>query len=895
MIRIPAKRTTNRRMTTTYQDRPRAIEWNSTVARMRLMSRDLTAEPQSMFDSIKEPLPPGVERYRSSLSEELYKAATWDTSIDLSRFGDHRDTFAIFGLRHLQSRRIGLPDVFFERLLCHINFETYLAVRLCCRCWSEAITRVRPISTPSVSRMPVELLEKIYAHLDPVDFNAARHVCRTWMISSLEERLLLTMLSRGGWFRAAEADTDIRKEHGERRTSQRINDEWLLSKRLATECSLLPSWTGNGFPQGRYPEPKCLSITSRVDFSELSNGHSLNSLGSCEHGTALQFTVSVCQRFLLASEGCLIYVYALNDRMSATHPYGGYLCGITTIVCPHRVLAVSMDTTSRRLAVAALLENRMGIVCDISDSKASLGKQSTSKTLAGAFRGSRDKIHYSRSSNDHVMFEASNPHGFTSFQIANDRATSRAIAEATLPDIYGARKTPKSWTIDDPLLYPIEAPGFSRDYDFPKSHMPVATGPRSIYRNLCSSDDPPRSVAICPQRRCVAFGSAAGIELHWIDALTGQDLNRWFPLTAPSDFLYFLPPRPGVDSAKKLRLISSAAHPKEREGFRGKFFPQSDGDAAAYHGMAWDEDFEGTGFGGSAWRGSGWCDHYHAVSVSDGWNILFTDPDSGILCLGSDIPPGTRATKLSRRFTFTGPHDRDGNMLVARVYRCATELRWGARVIVGYGEALWLFVVASDIFFPSKVGEINGIDAQGPRNIEGIEIGKVPALIDVSIDASGGDITVWGFAADSMAYVWQIRAGDESRQMQTIARDGAILPLLDIDGDTSMPDAPSAAVHFDGSFPMVATALDWPQDCTMDEDGDVSMADAPEDEGYQSEFEVAGGQFAIHAPPLWGRWSEDNADWVPDYLGQRGSDIEDEGVGIDVMELSRIDVEVMGS
>lgn len=94
--------------------------------------------------------------------------------------------------------------------------------------------------------------------------------------------------------------------------------------------------------------------------------------------------------------------------------------------------------------------------------------------------------------------------------------------------------------------------------------MRIETGPRSLYRNVCSDDDPPRSVAICPQRRCVAFGCSSGVELHWVDALTGQDLSRWFPLTAPSDFLFFLPPRKRVDSAKKLRLISSAARPSER-------------------------------------------------------------------------------------------------------------------------------------------------------------------------------------------------------------------------------------------------------------------------------------------------------------------------------------------
>jgi hypothetical protein len=74
--------------------------------------------------------------------------------------------------------------------------------------------------------------------------------------------------------------------------------------------------------------------------------------------------------------------------------------------------------------------------------------------------------------------------------------------------------------------------------------VPIESGTSTFYRHLCSEDDPPRSVSICPQRRCVAFGCSAGIELHWIDALTGQSLSRWFPLTAPSDYLYLYVPTP---------------------------------------------------------------------------------------------------------------------------------------------------------------------------------------------------------------------------------------------------------------------------------------------------------------------------------------------------------------
>lgn len=67
-------------------------------------------------------------------------------------------------------------------------------------------------------------------------------------------------------------------------------------------------------------------------------------------------------------------------------------------------------------------------------------------------------------------------------------------------------------------------------------------------------------------------GCSAGIELHWIDALTGRNMSRWFPLTATSDYLRFLAPHPDFESAKKLRLISSAAHPSNKPVTFRKFF-----------------------------------------------------------------------------------------------------------------------------------------------------------------------------------------------------------------------------------------------------------------------------------------------------------------------------------
>lgn len=748
----------------------------------------------------------------------------------------------------------------------------------------------------AVCPFPAEILEKIYGYLDPVDFNAARHTCRAWMIASLEGTLLELMLGRGGWQGAANADNSWQVDLDQQSGAKPVDGEWVLSKRLATECSLRPDWTGNGLPKDESDDnrirPTSLHIASTTDFSELGNGY--GQAGEAQNGSAFHCTVSACNRFVLVTESCVIYIYSIQDIARVVHRPGGHLSPLTSVICPHRILAVSMDTTAQRFAVAALLEGRVGIVCDLLNGTAGPGIISSPRALPTGIRDSRGPMYSPWSSSEHVMTELRSPHDYAVFQLANDRATALAIAEATLPEVHAARATRQLWTIEDPLCTPSTTSQSSHGHDTPMGatgHMPVANGARSIYRNLCSAEDPPRCVAICPQRRCVAFGCAAGIELHWSDALTGQELNRWFPLTAPSDFLYFLPPRPGVDSAKKLRLISSAGHPKLKEALHGRFFPTSVNGRTRHQSMTWDETLPGGELADGPWRGIGWCNHVRAVPVSDGWNILFTDPEEGDLCLGSDAPLGTRATKLMRRFIFAGPRDDEGKIILPNVYTSGGELKWGVRIVVGYGEALWLFVVPPDVYSTNKGGENeeplepNMVDRVEPISIRGVEIGRVPALIDVSVDASGGDLTIWAFAADGTAYVWQMGGRSVKEEQRKVLRDGRVCLRQD--------DLPDAAVHFDGnvSTPLLPQ-LTHEQDRVIDQDGDVAMRDIDEDEGYSSEFDAAGGAFAIHAPPLWGRWSEEDADWVPDYLGRRGGAIEDEGVGVDLLEMSRMEVEV---
>jgi hypothetical protein len=265
----------------------------------------------------------------------------------------------------------------------------------------------------------------------------------------------------------------------------------------------------------------------------------------------------------------------------------------------------------------------------------------------------------------------------------------------------------------------------------------IETRATAIYTDIGTVDDQPRSVAICPNRKCVAFGCRMGIELHWVDAVTGGDLSRWFPLAAPSDFLYFLPPRAGIDSRKKLRLISSAAGPVAPQLIRSdstpakwKYWPTP----AAYGrrksltrlffgrlpfpspagSLENAPDSERTP-GGDEVQGvlrTVDCDHFHAVPVSDGYHLVFTDPASGLLCLGSDAPLGG-PTKLIRKIVFIPPDYEAARKPAPLRYAVGKILDWGLRVVAAYDNGqIVLFSVPSDVFksFRDRSGKTDAWD-----------------------------------------------------------------------------------------------------------------------------------------------------------------------------------------
>lgn len=524
-------------------------------------------------------------------------------------------------------------------------------------------------------------------------------------MASLHKILLAQMLKRGGWWSSAEDELkSMQRSSASNIQAANTSEEWLMSCMLARECSLSSGWTGNGLDEPNSRNP--LVEASLTDFTDLSNGFSD---GPDHSGSGLVFCTSICGRVLLVARETLIFVYELK---------GSSLQPLSSVICPRRVLAMSMDISTGRNAVAALLEGRMGMVCELRHGRplgkkdsydqcvktqASFNKTATRTAILTC--GDTDyetETHWIAHSvfptDSHAGPSRSHQQESISFDSVEIRADGGMI---TLEEVDNETMRDDNWIDHTWNLNLRSEPEASRAST--ASHnlrecsgqIPIESGSSTFYHHLCADEDPPRSVAICPQRQCVAFGCSAGIELHWIDAPTGQSLSRWFPLTAPSDYLYFLPPRPGVESAKKLRLISSAAHPTDRPALTRKFHVPRPTLSAFWASFGMDTT------GGRPGRHS--SDHFRAVPLSDGHHVLFLDPAQGNLYLGCDAPFGSE-TKLLRKMLLVPP-DRTSH--IPQLYTAAEDLTWGPRVVASYNGVIVLYSIPPDMFHLSRAEQMS--------------------------------------------------------------------------------------------------------------------------------------------------------------------------------------------
>ncbi|UKZ79844.1 hypothetical protein TrVFT333_007607 [Trichoderma virens FT-333] len=595
---------------------------------------------------------------------------------------------------------------------------------------------------PASMRLPNELLQQIYRKLSPVDFNSARH---------------------GGWWSSMLAILSPMRTV----PASNLSREDIMSKWIARECNLL-NWQKSAFVE-----------VGHTDFSAIVPGSVPGDLRG-----AMSFTVSLCGKFLMAVYGRVVYIYELNhvcfpERLLWALPFRrrqgmplGLLRPVTRVLCPRRVISCSMDTSAERYSAAFLMEGRVGMVCDITTERTGTSSSASTPQTEAPATGSGSGVS-----------SASASSSFSVQCVCNQHLSS-------LP-------------------------------------VPPEEGPRSVYRNICHPDDPPRSVAICPQRKCVAFGCSARIELHWVDAMTGQDLSRWFPLTSPSDFLYFLPPRRGVDTPRKLRLISSAAglgNPMELldgiiHGFSTSLL--GSGSTATVscfdtdpwymrHGRRSSRDADAVNNESLLSRNvpqdsplrrlvAASADHFRAVPLSDGHHILFTDPRTGSLCLGTDAPVGS-LTRLLRKVWFRPPSQTYSPMPL--LYIAGSDTRHGVRVVATFAARPQNEVIALDergfsgasaatlngtdsnqqliVFYtvpPDVFHDIRRIDAEarspGYRPLKAAEIGL----------NSSPDLIIWAFAAGGWAKTWALDTGRNEPLIASAAqRDGSVRQV-DIDDD----------------------------------------------------------------------------------------------------------------
>jgi hypothetical protein len=732
-------------------------------------------------------------------------------SIPSSLLARHRDTFARISYKRRPA--LPLPKAVFRRLLQYLTFDEYKALRLTSRAWLPSLPLPH---LPASYRIPSEILQEVYNSLSPIDFDAARHTCKSWFVASLDRRLLVTMSRRAGCYGSIQADLHLRQDHyDEKRQSLTgrmwanhddteiddchqpemdhvVSEEWVYSKRLAIESMLSPDWRGISLKHNsENPTDASARMTSigSVGISLVSQPHSRPiDAPSAISGNA--YTVSGCSKFVLITSGRVVFVCELLRRKPGIQP-------LTRIVCPRKVLRVSMDTSSKRYAVAMLLEGRVGMCCNLTDgfgdpsSTAATQGDSMQLGMSAEVRGSNSVAATTTPTVSALPLRRAE----LSSSIPGGQFYVRSASEAFISPASNtiAESGPDNSWFDDTLnrYHLREEPADGEQEAVSKIGVPIENGPRTVYNNLCSFDDPPRSVAICPQRRCVAFGCRMGIELHWVDSLTGSDLSRWFPLAAPSDFLYFLPTRSGMDSAKKLRLISSAARPYAQQQtttslrgsppsklnwrtspngsrrpsmtrlFFGNLpFPTT----TTMYGIPVNEQSENTSIV-DAERDHGIlrtvdCDHYRAVPLSDGAHLLFTDPETSHLCLGSDAPLGG-PTKLLRKVLClppdiedTGPKpeenelpEQNPNRPWLMCYTPGQDLRWGVRIAAAYSDGrIMLYCVPADIF--ERMRHIKtGIDVWDER--AGI-VGQSDLLMDILMqqDVVHGNASTASYAAN---------------------------------------------------------------------------------------------------------------------------------------------------
>lgn len=232
-------------------------------------------------------------------------------------------------------------------------------------------------------------------------------------------------------------------------------------------------------------------------------------------------------------------------------------------------------------------------------------------------------------------------------------------------------------------------------------------------------------------------------------------------------------------------------------------------------------------------------DHHNAIPLGDGFYVLFTDPPTGHLCLGSDAPHGG-PTKLSRKVRFEPPSEAitSEQPRPATLYAAGRDLSYGVRIIAVYGHHLVFYSVPEDML--ADINRINGhligeteqdpdhwshwlehTFVPLPIRLPGHIIGQMSDIVDIAIQG-GREPVIWAFGSNGLARTFKVgRAPYIERHL--IDRNGSVVDLVDEQGDWEMPDVPSDL----RSYPSGKGKSISVPGAFRDSDNDVDMTDEP--------------------------------------------------------------------
>jgi hypothetical protein len=198
--------------------------------------------------------------------------------------------------------------------------------------------------------------------------------------------------------------------------------------------------------------------------------------------------------------------------------------------CERQVLSVTVDANPERFVIAAILEDRIGLYIDM------LGKSGHGRLTASSPWERAGTLNNASAASAPVMnLGIGDGAGASEVPVGDlDELSLNAdsIGETSFLHQSVEIVTQRTWAeyFHTPRahLRGIRQLTASRNGVWPSTLYFTDKGkgkgkkseakslPQIMYRNVCTENDPPISIALSPTRQCVAFGCKAGVELYWV-------------------------------------------------------------------------------------------------------------------------------------------------------------------------------------------------------------------------------------------------------------------------------------------------------------------------------------------------------------------------------------------